>query len=243
MREHAMQMDPGTRLQELGQEFSKARRLFRRLGVDIDPQSQMTLSEACDQAGISFKDLLRTLTAMTPEPGLMPTLEDWSQAPLPDLIRHIQNRHHAYTRQELTRLGGLLDQAIAGQSETYPELSQIRVHFRDLQEDLLKHLEMEDRVIFPAILEHEGTPGFFTTLEDLHRMTLKEHEAAEELFQNIGIITQNFKVPTGAPPAVRSLFLGLRDLEEDLYMHIYLENHLLFPRTVQATASASPSTT
>jgi regulator of cell morphogenesis and NO signaling len=68
-------------------------------------------------------------------------------------------------------------------------------------------------------------------------MALKEHEAVEELFQNIGIITRNFSLPLGAPPLVRSLYLGLRDLEEDLFMHIYLENHLLFPRSVQTSSS------
>lgn len=224
-----MQIDPGTRLQELGKEFSKARRLFRRLGVDLDTLGDVAIAEACDQAGISLKDFERTLLVMTPP---APTLEDWAQAPLRDLIGHIQERHHTFTRQELTRLGPLLEEAVDQHGERYPELLQIRTHFHHLREDLLQHLESEERVIFPAILRN-GTAPVLKTLEDLHHMTLKEHEAVEELFQNIGVLTRNFALPPGAPPVVRSLYLGLRDLEEDLFMHIYLENHLLFPRTVQ----------
>ncbi len=231
-----MQMDPGTRLHELGQQFAKARRLFRRLGVDIDAIGHMPLSEACDQAGISFKDFIRTLAAMTPGKGTAPTLEDWSEAPLSDLVRHIQSRHHAYTRQELERLGGLMETAAADHGQQHPELLQIQGHFRDLRDDLTKHLDMEDQVIFPAILQNGGA-SVFATLDDLHRMAMKEHEAAEELFQNIGILTHNFSLPLGAAPVVRSLYLGLRDLEEDLFIHIYLENHLLFPRTVQAASN------
>lgn len=233
-----MQMDPETRLRELGQELAKARRLFRRLGVDVDSQSQLSVSEACDRAGISFKDFTRTLLAMTPAKGTTPSLDDWAQAPIPDLVRHIQNRHHVYTRQELARLERLLEEAANGHGEQHPELKQIRGHFLNLKDDLLKHLDMEERVLFPSILTSgtEGREPAFATLDDLHRLALKEHEAAEELFQNIGVITRNFSLPLGAAPVVRSLYLGLRDLEEDLFVHIYLENHLLFPRTVQATA-------
>ena len=235
-----MQIEPGILLQELGEDYSKARRLFRRLGVEIDSQSGLTVSGACEQAGISVKDFARTLLAMTPEKGTTPTIEDWAKAPLQALISHIQDRHHVYTRQELARLGHLLEEAVTGHSEQLPVLLQIRTHFQHLREDLTQHLDAEDQVIFPSILRNatEGTAPVFATLEDLQRMALKEHEAAEELFQNIGILTRNFTLPTGAAPVVRSLYLGLRDLEEDLFMHIYLENHLLFPRTVQVPGNA-----
>jgi regulator of cell morphogenesis and NO signaling len=234
-----MQIDPNTPLLDLGKEFVKARRLFRRLGVDIDALNSLTISEACDQAGISFKDFARTLVAMTPEKGTTPTLDDWAQAPLAELVRHIQDRHHVYTRQELVRLERLLEEAVKGHGEQNPELPRIQGHFKHLKEDLLKHLDTEDHLLFPSIVSSatEGQEPVFATLDDLHRMALKEHDAAEELFQNIGVITRNFSLPLGAAPLVRSLYLGLRDLEEDLFVHIYLENHILFPRALQRASA------
>jgi len=233
-----MPIDPETRLQELGQDFAKARRLFRRLGLEIDSQSERTVGAACEEAGISAKDFARTLLAMTPERGATPTVEELALAPLEALISHIQDRHHIYTRQALLRLEPLLEEAVNNHASQHPELLQIRTHFLNLRDDLLQHLEAEERVIFPSILKSEKgeTAPFFATLKDLNRMAMKEHEAAEELFQNIGILTHNFALPQGAAPVVRSLYLGLRDLEEDLFMHIYLENHLLFPRSVQGPA-------
>jgi regulator of cell morphogenesis and NO signaling len=235
--ESVMQIDPGMRVRDLGKEYAKARRLFRRLGVEIDSNGQLTISEACDRVGISFKDFERTLIAMTPQTGT--TMDDWAKASLEDLIHHIQNRHHAYTRQELARLGKLLEEAVNEHKDKYPELVQIQGHFVHLRKDLIDHLNAEDQVIFPALLKApaEGHAPVFTTLEELHRMALQEHEAAEELFQNIAIITRNFSLPVDVPPAVRSLYLGLRDLEEDLFIHIYLENHLLFPRSLQGAGT------
>ena len=84
-----MPFNPDTRIQALGKELPKARKLFRRLGLEIDA-SDTTLAQACETAGISFKDFTRTLQAMTPEVGSVRTIEDWDHAPLEDLIHHIQ---------------------------------------------------------------------------------------------------------------------------------------------------------
>jgi regulator of cell morphogenesis and NO signaling len=54
----------------------------------------------------------------------------------------------------------------------------------------------------------------------------------EELFLNIRMLTDDYTVPRDASPAMRSLYLGLRDLEDDLHVHLYLENHLLYPRAL-----------
>ena len=35
----------------------------------------------------------------------------------------------------------------------------------------------------------------------------------------------------------KAMLTGLRELEEDLHMHIHLENNILFPRTLKLTAS------
>jgi regulator of cell morphogenesis and NO signaling len=235
-----MQIEPGTQFQDLGKDYSKARRLFRRLGVDINSVNDQTIADVCDQAGISFKDFLRTLVAMSPENGMTPSMEDWARAPLADLVHYIQDRHHTYTRQELIRLGRVLEEALNKHGEQHPELQEIKIHFHHLREDLLKHLDMEDRIIFPSILANgaDGRSPVFITLDDLHRMAITEHEAAEELFQNIAIITRNFSLPLEAVPAIRALYLGLRDLEEDLFVHIYLENHLLFPRSLEEANQA-----
>lgn len=233
----SMSIEPSTPLKDLGQDYAKARRLFRRLGFELEPECALTVAEACDQAGISPKDFARTMVAMTPG-GTRP-VDEWAQAPLRELITHIQERHHAYTRQELDRLGNLLEAALASHADRFPELVQIQGHFAHLRNDLLQHLDAEDKTIFPSILEGRGP--VFATLDDLHRMALKEHEAAEELFQNIGVLTRHFSLPLGAPPVVRSLYLGLRDLEEDLFMHIYLENHLLFPRSLPTPSEGEPA--
>ena len=118
---------------------------------------------------------------------------------------------------------------------TLLELDQVAIHFRSLEKDLLAHFQMEERNLFPAIcaLDHDGpTPISLSTPKEQLRTIHAEHQAVEELFLNIRMLTSDYALPPDASTSLRALYLGLRDLEDDLHIHLYLENHLLFPRVL-----------
>lgn len=228
-----MLIDPTTKLQELGKDLLTARRFFRRFGVEVDAEPAMTLSEACVQAGISHGDFLHSLRIMSPEHLATPSLEDWAQSPPADLARHIVQHHHAYARLELGRLEQQMGDALRSESRPHPELLEIREPFLRLKKDLLEHMLLEEEQLFPAILAREGShPLAIRTLEDLHGTACSEHAAVVALFQDIAVRTGNFQPPLNASPSLRTIYCGLRNLEEDLVLHLYLENNLLFPMAV-----------
>jgi len=227
-----MQIDPDSRIQDLGKEQLTARRLFRRFGVEVESEPEMTLSQACLQAGISHGDFLHTLRVMSPEHRAAPSLEDWARSSPAELVRHIVQQHHAYARLELQRLDLKMFDAARLVEGELPQLMAIREPFLRLKQDLLNHLDLEEEHLFPAILAQETTPLSIRTLEDLHGTAHSEHAAVEALFQDIAGLTGNFRGPAEASTALRSVYRGLRNLEEDLVLHIYLENNLLFPMAV-----------
>lgn len=224
-----MPIQPNTQIQELGKDLLTARRFFRRFGIDINAHPGMTLSDVCAQAGISHSDFLHSLKIMNPERKAQVSLDAWAEAPAEDLVHHIVDRHHAYARRELERLRLLIDD-VSEESES-PEIQRIREPFQRLYRDLLEHLRMEEEHLFPSFLG-KGTPRVLRTLEDLHDSAVAEHSAVEALIQDIAVLTRNFRIPEGASLSLRSLYRGLRDLEEDLVLHLYLENHLLFPMAI-----------
>ena len=94
---------------------------------------------------------------------------------------------------------------------------------------------MEERNLFPALCATDKggpTPISLSTPREQLRTINAEHQAVEELFLNIRMLTDDYTVPRDASPSLRALYLGLRDLEDDLHVHLYLENHLLFPRAL-----------
>ena len=62
---------------------------------------------------------------------------------LGDLVSHILETHHVYTRRELGRLPRLLDTVCGVHGEQHPELLEIRQLFESLKMDLKPHMRKE----------------------------------------------------------------------------------------------------
>ena len=121
-------------------------------------------------------------------------------------------------------------------------LSQV---FEGLASELLMHLRKEETILFPAIESSEDALGAgqplprlpFGTVANPIRVLEMEHEDAGNALARLREITHNYAVPEFACVTYKAMLTGLRELEEDLHMHIHLENNILFPRTLNLTAS------
>ena len=160
----------------------------------------------------------------------------WEHAELPELVRHLVGEYHRYTRLELARLEALVEEALLFEPERNPRLPELRTHLEHLCADLRQHLAMEEQKLFPALLAMASghAPEDAELALDPVRILEAEHLAAEELMQNIRLLTGDYTPPAEAKGVVRQLYQGLRDLEDNLHRHIHLENHVLFPRAFAA---------
>ena len=229
-----MSIDPLTPIDHLTADHPRLRRLLCRLGVDVLAEGSLTLREAALRHGVPIQEAIRDLEALAAQ-DQAGSVQDWLQASKSQLVEHIVEYHHVFTREELARLGPLVEATQATDLAAHPELRQVRVHFRNLEKDLLSHFQMEEKNLFPALCATEDggpTPISLSTPKEQLRTINAEHQAVEELFLNIRMLTDDYTVPRDASPGLRSLYLGLRELEDDLHMHLYLENHLLYPRAL-----------
>lgn len=79
----------------------------------------------------------------------------------PDLIDHIIEKHHVFTRQELIRLSRLINDVSCSHGETHPEIFVLKQLFDILFNDLFRHLKKEETDVFPYIkeLDEANTSG------------------------------------------------------------------------------------
>jgi regulator of cell morphogenesis and NO signaling len=228
-----MQIDPLIPIEQLTAEHPHARRLLCRLGVDVLTEGSLTLREAALRHGVPVQEVIQSLEPLVRDKT--GATQDWLKATKAQVVAHIINHHHIFTREELARFGPLLAGALKADLKAHPELDQVAIHFRSLEKDLLAHFQMEERNLFPAIcaMDKGGpTPISLSTPGEQYGTINAEHQAVEELFLNIRMVTDDYTVPRDASPSLRALYLGLRDLEDDLHIHLYLENHLLYPRVL-----------
>lgn len=236
-----MNVELNTKVGELVMARPETMRYFERLGIDYCCGGHRTLEEACRVANQSPADILKGLETLEPFTAGVPSPRDWAQAPLADLIQHIVATHHDYLREELPRLELLLEKVLRAHGERHPEMVRVAELYRGLVADLTPHMMKEEQILFPFITQMEqGQSGSscFGTVQSPIRVMEMEHEAVGVLLTELRDLTGAYTTPADGCATFRALYDGLEVLEQDLHLHIYLENQILHPRATAMEAGA-----
>lgn len=196
--------------------------------IDFCCGGKKPIAEICEKKGLDTRALLAEIDEATRTSSGTEAV-DWNVAPLPALIDHIVERHHAYLRSELPRLSAWLARVYNKYGEQDAAiLKRLPEIFEGMKEELESHIVKEEVMLFPYILQPDRKPyGSFEG--PLHCMEA-EHDSAGAALAAIRALTQNFTAPPHACTTYKALFAGLSELEADLKLHIHLENNVLFPR-------------
>src|SRR5688500_15417170 len=238
-----MNLNTTKTVRELALEVPNATRVFERLKIDYCCGGGRNIAEACHAVGVPLDELSRLLD----EAGAgREEARDFTAGPLSDLVRHILDTHHVYTREESARIQALLEKVCTKHGENHPHLAGLRELFLKLDADLQPHMFKEEQVLFPYILRLEaaaaaGAPAPFApfgTVNNPVRMMMFEHDTAGDLLREIRESASDFRAPEDACMSFRALYGALEAFERDLHQHIHLENNVLFPRAVELEAAA-----
>jgi regulator of cell morphogenesis and NO signaling len=217
-------------------------RVFERFGIDYCCGGKRPLDEVCRDKGLVTEQVQRELDAAAAQPA--PEQRDWAIAPLRELIEHIVATHHAYLARELGPLGervAKVERVYSARPEAVERVAGLSGVFEALRSELLMHMRKEEMILFPAIESYEAAasakrplpPLPFGSVANPIRMMEMEHESAGDALAELHEITRDFEVPEYACVTYKAMLSGLRELEQDLHMHIHLENNILFPRALK----------
>jgi len=237
-----MTFTPQTRIGDIVLELPAAMRLFEKHNIEYCCGGQRSLAEACAHAGRNVEAILPGLAGLQIEAAAPLDPKVLAQGTLTALIEHIVAKHHTFTRDELNRVAPLMDKVARVHGDHHPELNRVKVLFTALYDDLMPHLEKEEQILFPFIRNLEaGLKGCDTCFDSVRgpiAVMQSEHEQAGDLLRKIRDLTGAFTVPADGCGSYQSLYMGLRNLEEDLHLHIYLESHILFPKAAELEVRA-----
>ncbi len=213
-------------------------RVFERFHLDYCCGGNRPLADACADKGIAMDDVVAALAEAT---GSEAGEKDLTKATLTALIQHIVRTHHAYVRSELPQLQSMAERVAAKHGPTHPETAQVQRNLAQLADELINHLNKEERILFPYIegLErshHQDTAppsACFGTVENPIQAMIHEHEGAATLLGEMRAATHGFVPWPDACPTTVGLYYGLDAFERDLHRHVHLENNLLFPRAIE----------
>lgn len=164
---------------------------------------------------------------------------------LPDdvagLVGHLVDHHHTFLRRELPRLNEIMTRMVAAHSHEHPELHGIAATVAALTDELLPHIDGEERELFPLVqqLLDDGDTAPASDgrgVRDKVKVVHAAHDRISELLTMLRAQTCNFTPPRGACLAWRALYAGLADFETSTQQHVHLEDTALFPRLLEFDA-------
>lgn len=214
--------------------------VFRKYRIDFCCGGKKTLEQVCREKNIEMAAIQADLAEAEKGRGQVPErVSDWDLGFLAD---YIVNIHHGYIRRVVPDLLAWSEKVAQKHGERLAETIGVAKIFRQVVEELASHMHKEEYVLFPYLhaltaAEKNGkpldAPGFGNVKDPILAME-NEHELVGQLFMKMEQLTNNFTPPADACNTHRALYSTLKEFEDDLFLHIHLENNILFPKAVAA---------
>ena len=218
----------------------RAADVFARYNINYCCAGNVTLEDACQAAGLDPEELKKELRRRSRVIEISPSLDfhNWKTDFLIDYIIHI---HHAYLAGNLPGIRKVVEKFALGHQSRYPYLAELMKAFEKLCMEIIPHLDEEEKVIFPYIrqLAHafdDREPYAVllvrTLRKSLDKTILHEQENIAKYLIEFRRLTNDYNPPRDACLTHRVALAKLKELDQDLNQHLYLENEILFTRAL-----------
>jgi regulator of cell morphogenesis and NO signaling len=213
--------------------------VFKKYSIDFCCQGNRTIQEACDKKNIDSKKVLEDLDTLVQTKSEATT--DYQSWPLDLLADYIEKKHHRYVQDKTLEIQPYLDKICRVHGEHHPELFEIKNEFNTSAGELAAHMKKEELILFPFIrkmvkVKQENSnveAANFGTVKNPIQMMMDEHTVEGNRFRRIEELSNNYTPPQDACNTYRVSFALLKEFEQDLHLHIHLENNILFPKAVE----------
>lgn len=213
--------------------------IFSNYGIDFCCKGNRTIEEVCEKNNIDTNELLGKLLEVKLQ--ISDQTIDYKSWPLDLLVDYIEKKHHRYVEEKIPVLIQFLDKLCKVHGERHPELFEINELFIGCAGALSSHMKKEELILFPfikkmvkATLDEQpvGAPQFGTVNNPI-AMMMQEHDNEGERFRQIAKLTNNYTPPADGCNTYNVTFAMLEEFENDLHLHIHLENNILFPEAAK----------
>lgn len=225
---------------ELVAEDYRTAAIFSKYQIDFCCKGNRMLAEACteEQLPVLYEELQALIA--TP-PAKNDGVSDFKTWPLDLLAEYIEKKHHRFVSSQIPVLSGYIEKICSVHGQQHPELLEIRDLFKESAGELSMHMKKEELMLFPYIKrmchadkEQTKLPAApFGTVQSPIRNMMHEHDAEGERFNRINLLSGGYVVPADGCNTYQLTYALLKAFEEDLHLHIHLENNILFPGAIQ----------
>jgi len=149
---------------------------------------------------------------------------------IPTIIFMLRNTHSYYVRMKYPEIKKLIDEVNAKNNAA--EVKLVEIFFNNYFDEVIEHLDYEEKVVFPAICAKFGFPNptCFSSTEKYSMSVYRDHHTdIESKLSELKNLLLKYIPLAEDRVERRDLLLALFDLEFDLTMHSLIEETILIP--------------
>ncbi|MDP6435677.1 MAG: hemerythrin domain-containing protein [Gammaproteobacteria bacterium] len=238
------ELNSETKIAELDAENPAMIRVLKSTGMYSEgDNTDRTIDELCMGFGLNPMIILNMLARVQGERPPDIDISELNELNLAQIVEHIESEHHAFLRETLPVAVELVGR-VAGKNGTGDDrLSELRELFTGLADELENHMLHEEEALFPMCRDMAADDGTIKptrcgdTVGGPIACMENDHIAAKQTLARLGELTDNFAVPESADNTYREMIECLTNIVQNTVIHIYKEDHLLFPRALETQAA------
>ncbi|MBN2262781.1 MAG: hypothetical protein JW735_07710 [Prolixibacteraceae bacterium] len=210
--------------------------IIGRFGIDLGFGNK-TVNEVCTEKNINpffFLDIINSYH--NPEYF---TAEELQEYPLILIIEYLTNTHNYYRNIKIPELEKMVNEIIENSKPDNKKNNLLIANFfEEYKTELIKHLENEEKTLFPFTIELERAQHNQQKLERLIEKNAlsksvhnnDDHDQLEAKLFDLKNLIIKFLPPVKRKDLIEKLLIELFRLEEDLNDHSRIEDRVLLPK-------------
>jgi regulator of cell morphogenesis and NO signaling len=202
--------------------------MLEHLDINMEVQEK-TVKQICRENNINIELFLTIANLFN---GLKSSFI--SEYPFNDIliiINYLKNSHQYYLQEKYPEIQNYIENIY--QINNHPEILMIEKFFYDYFKEVSEHLDYENKVVFPYVLElknklsnkkYDKTKINYSVLE-----YKEQHNDIEEKLTDIKNLLIKYLPIRNDQQIRRKLLFSLFELEYDLMIHTQIEDNILIP--------------
>lgn len=237
---HHLRITKESFVAEIVRQDYRTAKVFRRYAIDFCCGGKWALGIICEMKGLDFSMVKNDLEHSTRSIILSNSIrfDKWSVDFLTD---YIINVHHHYLRDALPEIKHQLDHFAEHHIKKYPYLEEVQLQFNYLYEESIPHIAQEEEILFPYIRQiahaYENKEPYASLLvrtlrKPVENVMQHEHDMVSKVLKKLRELTNNYSPPELACVSHHVTYSLLKELDNDMVQHLYLESQILFPKAI-----------
>ena len=215
----------------------KTAHVFKKFGIDFCCGGGKKIEDVCKKNNIDIVALEDEIHYALSTNAPSVNYNNWS---LDFLCDYIEQTHHNYVKEAIPIIKSYAERVAKVHGDASPETIEIKNLFDKVVAELIPHMQKEELILFPYIkkmvkVKKEGLDTVHASFGNVNnpiQMMMHEHDAVGDLFKLISKLSNQYTAPDWACNTYKALYAKLEEFENDLHLHIHLENNILFVKTL-----------